>query len=237
MSLVFLFVVAAVAFPFPAMPLRDLVKTGVDPAPCCLPGKEFQWTEFETVATWDAHGDNAGYAVANLQVDQVNNLLYAESTRVNPTPKVSMVHMWLTPGALQGQWFHFYKIPNTPDCWVRNLTTKPDIFNPICFGPPFAYKGEANQGTHPVSIWDQHGGSYNKSHFVQMDHCLPTFELGLGINDAGDWEERLTNFVNFAMKVADPSKFIPPSQCKPLVTSLPELESMNRLLSLGAPLH
>jgi len=200
-------------------------QSGGAPAGCCVSSPVFSFTSLAVVASWDVHGSEAGYTLANYQVDQHNMLLYAHMQRVNPSPQLEAFEVWLTPGAVQGQWFDFVKFHNSPDCYVRNLTVKPDIFMPICWGPPytpFEYKGDVTIGTHTVSIWDEvTGHNYNETHFIQMDACLPTFQLGFGINGASDWQERLSNVVNIVYKINDPSKFIPPTQCKPMA-AMPE---------------
>jgi len=188
----------------------------VDPAPCCVSSKEFQFLILETIASWDVRGDNAGYQFNEMQVDQANNLLFAKSERVTPAPKLSTLNLWITPASQAGQWFEIYKILGIADCYIRTLTVKPDIFTPICFGPPFAYKGDVTIGTHGMSIWDEAGASYNETHFVQQDACLPTVQLGIGYNTEGDWEERQTSFLNIQLKVSDPSKFVPPTHCIPV---------------------
>jgi len=198
--------------------LKSAAVPAIAPTPCCLPSKSFQWIGLDVIASWDVHGDNAGYEIAAMQVDQTNNLLYADTHRVNPAPKASAMRFWVTPSAVQGQWYQFFKLDNQPDCYVTNMTTKPDIFDPICFGPPYTYAGDVTVGTRKVSIWEENGGTYNDTHFVEMDsNCFPYFQLGFGLNDAGDIEEKMSNFVDIQLSVSDPSKFIPPSQCKPVL--------------------
>jgi hypothetical protein len=55
--------------------------------------------------------------------------------------------------------------------------------------------------TMPVAVWQYTGGSYNETHFVQQDACLPIFHLGFGLNPSGDWEEKVDNVINPVMKV------------------------------------
>jgi len=206
----------------PLHAFKSMATRGTEPSGCCVPAKEFTLTQIDVAASWDVHGENAGYMYATFQVDQTNMLLWVGQFRATPSPKFFGLDLWITPGALQGQWFEFIKIHGASDCYVRNFTTKPDIFQPICYGPPYTYAGDVTVGTHPVSIWEEHGHNYNETHFVQMDACLPQFSLGFGINPSGDWEERLSNLFNIQFKIVDPSKFIPPTQCKPLAEASEE---------------
>jgi len=203
---------------------RRLSRTtkGAVPDKCCLPGRSFQVALEQVIASWDVHGEAAGWIASSMQVDDANNLLYTHQQRWTPTPKTSTVEMWLTPGALQDTWYQFLKISGSPDCYVRNLTRKPDVFGPICFGPPHAYEGDIVVGTQRMSVWYEPGTTrfYNKTHVIQMDPCYPIFEIGDGMNDNQDMEEKLTDFFNWQMSVSDPSKFIPPSSCKPLPPAL-----------------
>jgi len=227
----------ATAFGFGFEAIKQTIKVarpieGQAPPSCCLPSKQFSFTQFEVTATWDVHGDNAGYSVSNFQVDQTNHLMYALVERINPTPKLTATEIWLTPGAIQGQWFEFFKFHGVPDCFVRNTTTQPDIFEPVCYnGDKYAYQGDVNVGTHPSAVWQQTGAVYNKTHIIQTDACMPMIQLGLGLNEANDWQERISNVLNGVLHVLDPAKFIPPTQCHPLTiaTAAPYIHAANAL--------
>jgi len=231
MKAVLLLVAAGVAVsafsPFAQIPVT---KSQSAPEGCCLPSTQFQFTLIETRASWDVHGDAAGYSWSNMQVDQEHNLAYVSMQRATPTPKFSAIQQWVTPGAVAGTWFEFFKFQGVADCYVKNVTRKPDVFYPLCFRAPYIYRGDAALGTHAVSLWEEVGSgvNFNETHFVQMDACVLTVQLGMGVNGAGDWEERQSTFVGWSNQVTDPSKFLPPSQCQPLP---PSLESVAMPLS------
>jgi len=233
---VLLVVVFATVAAYAVLPLevyKKIATMGAAPAKCCIPSKVFSAQKAEVAASWDVKGSESGYHYVELQADQTNMLFYAHEDRVSPSPAFEQLQIWMTPAAVQGQWFEFFKFQNSPDCYVRNVSVKPDIFNPICYGEPFVYGGAVVLGTQMVDLWNEAATPhYNESHFVSQAACIPVFTLGLGINAAGDFEERLSNVFNVAWKINDPSKFIPPTQCRPLATASAEMlgraEEMSR---------
>jgi len=221
--------VASASSLFPGL---TAIKKSSAPSGCCLPSKEFQFTGITVTASWDVHGSVAGYRPHSIQVDTTHNLLYLEETRLDPTPRVTSFQTWITPGALQGTWFQFIRIPGQPDCYVRNFTEQPPVFNVPCWqAPASVYEGDATIGISPVQIWMTEGERMNSTMLLDGNKCMPVAEIQIGFDESTDWIETLTNFVNPKLSIDDPAKFIPPTGCHPLPPSTPELvRQADRLL-------
>jgi len=221
-SIVLLALVACVAVNGMMPPLAQLAKMATSKsqtgaAGCCLPSNTYQYSMFAVTACWDIHGNAAGFTQAFVQVDLNNMLWYSSQQQVNPAPVESAYEFWFTPGAVSGTWFQFIRVAGQPGCYVQNFTSIPEVFRKPCWTPPeFIYAGDVGVGTHPASIFNGNGQTYNTTIFVDMNQCIPTNDLGFGINGNGDWEEKQSLFFNPQLSVTDPSKFIPPTGCQPI---------------------
>jgi len=211
--------VCALAAPIVGSPTAEFFKRIAKPGKaggCSLPSMSWQYTAFQTVASWDVHKNEAGRHQYTLQVDAQHKLWYTSQLQASPTPKIDQFEMWFTPGAQAGTWYQFLKFHGAPDCFTKNYTVEPPVFHVPAFDAPYhTYKGEVTLGTSSNAIWDHNGGSYNTTSLVAMEICLITTELGFGWNDGGDFVERQTAYLDWKLKVDDPAKFIPPTGCKP----------------------
>jgi len=227
--LLLLAVVACHALPGVGPNILSKIKpaeNGKIPNGCCLPSRTYQYDAFVTVACWDLHGANAGFKEIVAQADLNQQLFYTGQIQFDPTPKESGIQVWVTKGTA-GTWQEFIKIHPSPDCFVATLTTQPEVFDPPCWQEPqWAYKGDITVGSNVNSVFEKTSFSYNLTAFIDPVQCIPTNELSWGLNDDKDWQEMQELFLNPSFTIKDPSKFTPPSGCKPLPPA--ELLQMKR---------
>jgi hypothetical protein len=199
-----------------AIPWNAAVKSKTPQDGCCMKAQAWQFQISEMHSSTDTTDPQANsFHMLYVQTDSKSLRTY-QSIAIVPTSGAGFnAEIWIAPGSSSGNFIQYWRTTRAEEyCFYANVTDQ-GWFSLPCFQAPMIYVGDVMFGSSlKTQIWQYNTGIRNSSYCVQMDQCLPVAGYQTAYDDHY-FEQNLNDFYNEKFSVDDPSKFTPPTNCRP----------------------